>query len=58
MALENSIVLENLKGQKIEVEKQIESAKEMYLKICGAIEVLEQIEESKQESEQEIEEQE
>ena len=58
MALENSIVLENLKSQKVEVEKQIESAKEMYLKICGAVEVLEQIEESKQESEQEIEEQE
>ena len=58
MALENSIVLENLKSQKVEVEKQIESAKEMYLKICGAVEVLEQIEESKQEPEQEIEEQE
>jgi len=58
MVLENSIVLENLKSQKVEVEKQIESAKEMYLKICGAVEVLEQIEESKQEPEQEIEEQE
>lgn len=58
MALENSIVLENLKSQKVEVEKQIESAKEMYLKICGAVEVLEQIEELKQEPEQEIGEQE
>jgi len=58
MVVENSVILENLKSQKVEVEKQIESAKEMYLKICGAVEVLEQIEESKQESEQEIEEQE
>lgn len=52
MALENSIVLENLKNQKVELETQMESTREMYLKICGAIEVLEQIEDSKQKTEE------
>jgi len=52
MVLENTVVLENLKNQKVELENQMESAKEMYLKICGAIEVLEQIEESKEEVEE------
>ena len=43
MALDNAVVLENLNKQKTELEKQIETGKEMYLKIVGAIEVLEQI---------------
>jgi hypothetical protein len=44
MALDNATVLENLRKQKIDLETQIESAREMYLKVLGAIDVLEQIE--------------
>tara|TARA_B100000579_G_C22735010_1_gene806216 strand:+ start:325 stop:507 length:183 start_codon:yes stop_codon:yes gene_type:complete len=44
MALENGTVLENLKKQKAELESQIEAGREMYLKVLGAIDVLEQIE--------------
>ena len=44
MALDNATVLENLRKQKTELETQIESAREMYLKVLGAIDVLEQIE--------------
>ena len=46
MALENSTVLENLLSQKTELEKSLEGSREMYLKVCGAIEVLQQIEET------------
>ena len=45
MALDNATVLENLIQQKTELEKSLEGSREMYLKIIGAIEVLEQIEE-------------
>ena len=45
MALDNATVLENLKTQRAEIEKSLEGSREMYLKIIGAIEVLEQIEE-------------
>jgi hypothetical protein len=44
MALDNATVLENLKKQKAELEQQFENGREMYLKIQGAIDVLEQIE--------------
>ena len=44
MALDNTTVLENLRKQKAELEQQFESGREMYLKIQGAIDVLEQIE--------------
>jgi hypothetical protein len=44
MALDNATVLENLRKQKTDLETQIESAREMYLKVLGAIDVLEQIE--------------
>jgi len=46
MALSNATVLENLAQQKVELEKSIEGNREMYLKVCGAIEVLQQIEEA------------
>ena len=46
MALENTTVLENLLSQKTELEKSLEGSREMYLKVCGAIEVLQQIEET------------
>ena len=44
MALDNATVLENLRKQKAELEQQFEQGREMYLKIQGAIDVLEQIE--------------
>lgn len=45
MALDNATVLENLQKQRVEVEQGLETSREMYLKLLGAIEVLEQIEE-------------
>jgi hypothetical protein len=45
MALDNATVLENLRKQRVEVEQGLETTREMYLKLLGAIEVLEQIEE-------------
>ena len=45
MALDNATVLENLRKQRVEVEQGLETTREMYLKLIGAIEVLEQIEE-------------
>ena len=63
MALDNATVLENLRKQKAELEQQFENGREMYLKIQGAIDVLEQIEgieqqETVAESESESEEEE
>ena len=54
MALENNRVLETLKGRKEELEKnmqelnvQMQSISNTLLRVAGAIDVLEQIEESK-----------
>ena len=47
MALENAIVLENLKSQLKEVSGQLNNLNETRVKLLGAIDVLEQIEESK-----------
>ena len=46
MALSNAQVLENLRAQKTQLEKDIETARTTYLKVVGAVDVLEQIEES------------
>ena len=46
MALSNAEVLENLKAQRTQLEKDIENARTTYLKVSGAIDVLEQIEEA------------
>ena len=51
MALDNGTVLENLKKQKAELEQQLEAGREMYLKVLGAIDVLEQIETNNSEEE-------
>ena len=51
MALNNEEVLGNLKVQLEEVQKQVDSLTTTSLKLLGAIEVLEQIEESKKEDE-------
>ena len=47
MALDNATVLENLKSQLKEVSSQLNQLTETRLKLLGAIDVLEQIEESK-----------
>ena len=49
MALENSEVLANLKEQLKTVNEQYESLSVTRMKLLGAIDVLEQIEESKEE---------
>jgi len=47
MALDNVTVLENLKSQLKEVTGQLNTLNETRVKLLGAIDVLEQIEESK-----------
>ena len=49
MALDNATVLENLKSQLKEVTSQLNNLTETRMKLLGAIDVLEQIEESKTE---------
>ena len=51
MALENAEVLKNLKEQKVQLEENLETLRGTYQKVLGAIDVLEQIEESKGENE-------
>ena len=48
MALENIEVLENLKEQIVKVNEQYEQLAQTRLKLMGAIDVLEQIESSKE----------
>ena len=50
MTLENSEVLENLREQIVKVNEQYEQLATTRLKLMGAIEVLEQIEGSKEET--------
>ena len=47
MALDNATVLENLKSQLKEVSGKLNELNETRVKLLGAIDVLEQIEESK-----------
>tara|TARA_B100001094_G_scaffold77046_1_gene73403 strand:- start:460 stop:630 length:171 start_codon:yes stop_codon:yes gene_type:complete len=49
MALNNADVLKNLQEQKVQLEQNIESSRTTYLKVLGAIDVLEQIEEQSDE---------
>ena len=49
MALDNATVLGNLKSQLTEVSAKLNELTETRLKLLGAIDVLEQIEESKTE---------
>ena len=51
MALENAEVLKHLKEQKVQLEENLETLRGTYQKVLGAIDVLEQIEESKDEGE-------
>ena len=50
MALENAEVLKNLKEQTVQIETNLETLRGTYQKVLGAIDVLEQIEESKVET--------
>ena len=50
MALENAEVLKNLKEQKVQIETNLETLRGTYQKVLGAIDVIEQIEESKVET--------
>ena len=56
MALENSVVLENLRKQLVELNTQYEQLATTRLKVLGAIDVLEQIEGSVEVIEPETEE--
>ena len=54
MALDNSEVLKNLEEQLTQVQQQLEVGRTTALRLQGAIEVLQQIEESKETPETEI----
>ena len=51
MALDNATVLENLKNQLKEVTQKLNELTETRVKLLGAVDVLEQIEDSKKEEE-------
>ena len=55
MALDNSEVLKNLQEQLVQVQQQLETGRATSLRLQGAIEVLQQIEESKKEDTPETE---
>ena len=55
MALENATVLENLKTQLKEVTQKLNELTETRVKLLGAVDVLEQIEDSKKEETTETE---
>ena len=55
MALDNSEVLKNLEEQLTQVQQQLEVGRSTALRLQGAIEVLQQIEESKKEDTPETE---
>ena len=55
MALDNSEVLKNLEEQLTQVQQQVSTGQATILRLQGAIEVLQQIEESKKEDKPETE---
>ena len=55
MALDNATVLENLKAQLKEVTQKLNELTETRVKLLGAVDVLEQIEDSKKEETTETE---
>ncbi len=55
MALDNSEVLKNLQEQLTQVQQQLETGRATMFRLQGAIEVLQQIEESKKEDTPETE---
>ena len=48
MVLDNATVLQNLLKQKVDIEQQLETLRANYMKVIGAIDILQQIEEARQ----------
>ena len=53
MALDNATVLQNLLKQKVDIEQQLETLRANYMKVIGAIDILQQIEEANAQPEEE-----
>ena len=53
MALDNETVLQNLITQRADLQQQIASGQELFVKLTGAIEVLEEIVKSAEEEKEE-----
>ena len=53
MVLDNATVLQNLLKQKVDIEQQLETLRANYMKVIGAIDILQQIEEANAHPEEE-----
>ena len=53
MVLDNATVLENLLKQKVDIEQQLETLRANYMRVIGAIDILQQIEEANAQPEEE-----
>ena len=53
MVLDNATVLQNLLKQKVDIEHQLETLRANYMKVIGAIDILQQIEEANAQPEEE-----
>ena len=53
MVLDNATVLQNLHKQKVDIEQQLETLRANYMKVIGAIDILQQIEEANAQPEEE-----
>ena len=53
MVLDNATVLQNLLKQKADIEQQLETLRANYMKVIGAIDILQQIEEANAQPEEE-----
>ena len=53
MVLDNATVLQNLLKQKVDIEQQLDTLRANYMKVIGAIDILQQIEEANAQSEEE-----
>ena len=53
MVLDNATVLQNLLKQKVDIEQQLETLRANYMKVIGAIDILQQIKEANAQPEEE-----
>ena len=53
MVLDNATVLQNLLKQKVDIEQHLETLRANYMKVIGAIDILQQIEEANAQPEEE-----
>tara|TARA_R100000455_G_C6167111_1_gene50028 strand:+ start:69 stop:254 length:186 start_codon:yes stop_codon:yes gene_type:complete len=53
MVLDNATVLQNLLKQKVDIEQQLDTLRANYMKVIGAIDILQQIEEANAQPEEE-----